>query len=88
MKLINPWRRQRKIARLPGSEATPQTTLAQTLEKANAGHIKSVVCLIEWNNGFCCADWSSIDDKTLAYLALMFNKEVQDRTSQSGEVLP
>lgn len=52
------WLRKRKIATLPGGKRTAQTALAQTLEKATAGHIESVYIGIKWNDGTFQGDWS------------------------------
>ena len=60
------WHRKRKIATMPGVRLTPTVILARTLEKAQAGRIKSVYIAIEWDEnadgseGGFEGDWSSM----------------------------
>lgn len=54
------WRRKRKIVALPDKSVGPEVVLARTLEKATAGHIKSVYIAIEWTDGGFNNDWSTM----------------------------
>ena len=55
---MSDWQRERKIVRLPGARLTAETVLASTLEKARAGHVKSVVVVIQWDDDTYDCDWS------------------------------
>jgi len=46
------WLRQRKIAPIRSGDSGPVAYLAQLLEQAQAGHIKSVVVSVQYDNGF------------------------------------
>ena len=83
---MNLWRRVRKIAHLPGTRRTAVVTLAATLEKAHAGHIKSVYIGIEWDNGTFCGDWSNMERRDLATHALMAQKNALDQIDHGGEI--
>lgn len=65
------WLRQRKIAFLQHTKRTPLVALAQTLEKAQAGKIKSVYIGIQWEDDTFVADWSSMTRSELASHALL-----------------
>jgi hypothetical protein len=54
------WFKQRKIAWLGNTKRTPDVALAQTLEKANAGRIKSVYIGIQWDDDTFQGDWSQM----------------------------
>lgn len=56
---MNWWKRRRKIVSLPGAKLTPEVALARTLEKAQAGTIKSVYIGIEWDDGTYVGEWSN-----------------------------
>ena len=68
---MNWWRRKRKIATLPNVRLTPVVALARTLEKAQAGRIKSVYIGIEWeedyqgNTGVFEGEWSNMSAGSL-----------------------
>lgn len=65
------WRRKRKIAQLPSAERAVVTALASTMEKAQAGHVKSVYIGIQWEDDTFDADWSSMTRADLAAHALV-----------------
>jgi delta-aminolevulinic acid dehydratase/porphobilinogen synthase len=81
------WRRTRKIAQMPGVERTPVNTLAATLEKATAGHVKSVYIGIEWTDGTFCGDWSRMPRKDIAVHALVAQQNALSEFEQGGEVV-
>jgi len=83
--MINPWRRLRKIAHLPGTRRSAVVTLAAALEKARAGHVNSVYIGIEWDDGTFCGDWSSMEQRDLATHALMAQKNAFEHVQQGGE---
>ena len=64
-----PWERIRKIARLAGYgrhiEVTPLAVAAATLEKAQAGKIKSLFVSIEWQDGSYGSDWGQMPRRCL-----------------------
>ncbi len=60
------WLRQRKIAFLNHTKRTPVVALAQTLEKAQAGKIKSVFICIQWEDDDSFdSDWSQMPRSAL-----------------------
>lgn len=71
------WYRQRKISTLPGVRADAATILARTLEKANAGKIKSVVISIEWTDTTHASDWSNMKINELAMHGLCIQRHIQ-----------
>jgi hypothetical protein len=85
---VNDWLKERKIAQLPGTERTPVNALASTLEKAQAGHIKSVYIGIEWTDGTFCGDWSRMQTRDLAMHALTADKNAHSECHMGGEVAP
>lgn len=84
---MNVWRRLRKIAHLPGTRRTAVVALAATLEKARAGHIKSVYIGIEWDDGSFCGDWSCMERRDLATHAIVAQKNALDEIQQGGEIV-
>lgn len=84
---INPWLRKRKIAQLPGTVRTPVNSLAASLEKAQAGYIKSVYIGIEWADGTFCGDWSAMPRLALAGHALIAQKNAMSEIDNSGEIV-
>lgn len=71
------WKQQRKIALLPGAVRTPEVALAQTLEKARAGHVKSVYVGIQWEDGTFVGDWSNMAVSDLALHAMTCQREAE-----------
>jgi hypothetical protein len=65
------WKSIRKIASLPGVERTAHVALAQTLEKANNGYVKSVYIGIEWSDGSFTGDWCQMPIAVLQLHARM-----------------
>lgn len=82
----NPWYYLRKIASLPKARRTPEVSLAQTLEKANAGKIKSVYIGIEWSDGTFCGDWSNMTLQTLAFHAAIADKVSKEQMTEGGDL--
>ena len=72
------WLRQRKIAWITSTKRTPDVCLAQTLEKARAGHIKSVYIGIQWDDDTYGGDWSSMPRHALAMHLLQMQKEARE----------
>lgn len=83
---MNPWKRQRKIAQLPGTTRTAVNALASTLEKAQAGKIKSIYIGIQWDDDTFCGDWSSMPRKDLAVHALIAQQNALNEIQQDGEI--
>lgn len=81
------WKLRRKIVQMPGAERTPVNALAATLEKAHAGHIKSVYIGIEWDDGSFCGDWSQMLRKDLAVHALVAQQNALNEFDQGGEAV-
>lgn len=69
------WLRKRKIALFPGARRTPEVALAQTLEKAKAGHIKSVYIGIQWEDDSFVGDWSNMPVHDLQLHARVCQRE-------------
>jgi hypothetical protein len=80
------WKKVRKIAQLPGTTRTAVNALASTLEKAQAGHVKSVYIGIEWDDGTFCGDWSAMPRKDLAVHALIAQQNALAEIDQGGEI--
>lgn len=72
------WRRVRKIAFLNHTRRTPLVALAQTLEKAQAGKIKSVYIGIQWEDDTYAADWSNMPRHDLAMHVMHAQKEARE----------
>lgn len=86
--MLNDWLRRRKIAQLPGTTRTAVNALAATLEKAQAGKVKSVYIGIQWEDDTFCGDWSAMPRKDLAVHALMAQKNAMAEIDISGEIAP
>jgi hypothetical protein len=86
--VLSDWLRRRKIAQLPGTQRTAVNALAATLEKAQAGHIKSVYIGIQWDDDTFCGDWSVMPRKDLAVHALMAQKNAMAEIDNSGVIAP
>jgi delta-aminolevulinic acid dehydratase/porphobilinogen synthase len=82
---MNDWKKERKIAQMPGVARTVVNTLAATLEKAQAGHIKAVYIGIQWEDDTFCGDWSSQPRKDLAVHALIAQQNALSEIDQGGE---
>lgn len=65
-----------KIVSLPGSDVSPETALHRTLNKLE--HIKSVVIIIQWNDGSFACDWSSMKVSELCMAEKVFSVGVED----------
>lgn len=85
--MTHDWQRRRKIAQMPGTISTPTNSLASALEKAQAGHIKSVYIGIEWSDGTFCGNWSAMPKKDLAVHSLIAQKNALDEIEQGGEIV-
>lgn len=72
------WLRQRKIAFLNHTKRTPVVALAQSLEKAQAGRIKSVYIGIQWEDDSFDADWSNMPKHDLAMHTLVAQKTARE----------
>ncbi len=77
------WQRVRKIAHLPGTKLTPEVVLARTLEKAQAGRIKSVVVVVEWMDGGeddqnFAVDWSNMPVGTMLCHAALLDAKAKN----------
>lgn len=70
------WIKQRKIAFLQHTKRTPVVALAQSLEKAQSGKIKSVYIGIQWQDDTFASDWSNMQDRDLATHAAQIQKEL------------
>lgn len=80
---MNDWERQRKIATLPNCRLTAEVCLARTLEKAQAGRIKSVYIGIEFDDGSFDSDWSSMKCTDLAtHAAIAQHMAIQELTKK------
>lgn len=75
---MSEWVKQRKIAWLSSTKRTPDVVLAQTLEKAMAGHVKSVYVRIQWDDDSFTGDWSSMPRHDLAMHMLKMQQEARD----------
>ena len=84
--MLNFWKRKRKIVQMPGVARTPVNALAATLEKAQAGHIKSVYIGIEWDDGTFSGDWSQMPRRDLAVHALAAQQNALNEFDQGGEI--
>ena len=84
---MNFWRKQRKIASLPGVRHDAVTVLARALEMAQAGLIRSVVVSMEWDDRSFGDNTSTMDKHTLAAHALHVQKVAMDEMNSSGEAL-
>ena len=87
---VNPWRKQRKIARLPGAVLSPEVALASTLEKARAGKIKAVVIVIQWGDETMDCEWSSMKVSELAMAGVVMDDLVRQevvRCDRGSEVV-
>lgn len=65
-----PWERIRKITRLAGYgnshiRVDPVQVAASTLEKAQAGKIKTLYVSIEWQDGSYASDWTEMPRRCL-----------------------
>lgn len=81
------WRKVRKIAQLPGTKRTAINALAATLEKAKAGHIRSVYIGIQWSDDTFCGDWSNQPRKDLVAHALVAQQNALQEFTQGGETI-
>lgn len=81
------WRRVRKIAQLPGAKRTAVNALAATLEKAQAGMIRSVYIGIQWSDDTFCGDWSAMPRKDLTVHLLVAQQNALKEFDQGGEVI-
>jgi hypothetical protein len=75
--MISWWRKKRKIARLPGIKVDPVTVLAQTLEKARNGQLKSVYIGLQWEDDSFDADWSTMKRSDLCTHAVVAQHHAQ-----------
>lgn len=82
---IDPWRRARKLAHLPGTDITPELVLARTLEKAKAGHIKRVCVYIQWTDESTDFDWSTMKQSDLAFMAVAMQLLVMEEMRMPQE---
>jgi hypothetical protein len=80
------WLKQRKIAWLSNTKRTADVCLAQTLEKANAGRIKSVYIGIQWDDDTFVGDWSQMPLRDLLMHAKRCEAEA-DSVFRTGQPL-
>ena len=66
---------ERKIIHLPGTKLTPEVVLHRTLTKLP--HIKSVVVVIQWDDGSVECDWSSMMVSDLCMGAMALDEEAR-----------
>ena len=66
---------ERKIIHLPGTKLTPEVVLHRTLTKLP--HIKSVVVVIQWDDGSVECDWSSMMVSDLFMGAMALDEEAR-----------
>jgi hypothetical protein len=82
--VFNEWLRKRKIARLPGTRATPDVVLGQSLEMARAGELKSVYLGLEWKDGTFTGMWSNQCVSTLCVHSMMASRLTQQELFEGG----
>lgn len=76
------WLRERKIAFLNHTKRTPVVALAQTLEKAQAGKIKSIYISIQWEDDSYDSDWSQMKRSELLMHAYQAQSDITKEMSQ------
>ena len=80
------WKEQRKIVALPLPKCdTPEVVLARTLEKARAGHIRSVAICIVWEEGGVDTDFSNGKLSELAFSIKALDMDLQDMMRENTE---
>lgn len=79
------WLRQRKIAFLNNTRRTPLVALAQTLEKAQAGKIKSVYISIQWEDDTFASDWSQMKRAELLMHAFQAQADVHEEMARKED---
>lgn len=57
--------------------------MARTLEKARAGHIKSVVIGIEFDDSSAACDWSNMKQRDFAWLVTNLEYELHEMMSEA-----
>lgn len=77
------WSRIRKIARLGGKNPLVRVDALQvaaaTLEKVQAGRIKSLFVSIEWDDSTFASDWSEMKSSQLVAHAFSVQADVRDQ---------
>ena len=80
------WHKVRKIARLagwnPAITIDPVQVAAATLEKAQAGRIKSLMVSIEWDDGSFAMDWCQMQRRMLLGHAFNVQTTVHDEVTK------
>ena len=62
------WRRQRKIAHLPGTRLDPKTVLARSIEKS--ARMKGVLIGILWDDDTADIDWSCLSKSQFSWVVM------------------
>ncbi len=79
------WLRIRKIAHIGNHvRRDPVVTLAQSLEKAQAGKVKSVMVSIQWQDDSMSCDYSQMRRSDLVSHAFNTQCEAHDATRKSN----
>lgn len=64
------------LVHLPGTKLTPEVVLHRALNKLP--HIKSVVVLVQWENGTFATDWSFMSNGDFSRAALTLQADAMD----------
>lgn len=80
------WERMRKIARFSGYNRSvrvdPVQVAAATLEKAQAGRMKSIFVSIQWDDDSLSVDWSQMPRSALFTHAFNVQSAVQEEVGK------